>query len=524
MAAAAVVGSLGGARRRRSARRSQSRVRAPSRPSPRKGASLANPRASPASGTGGGGTGGGGTGGSAAATDAVGGGGGAHVSVEALWPMGRRLPASWPRAAGEDGVHKPRLVGTLRAHPEGVRHMALSPPGTDGLYSCGRDSDLRVWAPQRLLDESLCAPVARHPMVPGASACALCASADEPRVALGCTDGSVQLLHGARLGSPSAVVRRFELEADEGALLSLATLGGASGGSGGSPYDGLVLYTTEAGGVVGLDPRAGREAWRLETETPLGLMQASASDARGNWLVLGSSTGHCVLWDLRYAIRLSSWQTPSASRIRTMLPVRPPASLRPTVLVGSDDHLVCGWEIGESTPRCTLLLQPAGAPDAAAEAACAPALPPMSVPPPTASASGALAAPAAARPSVRALLAPADGSGVLSASSDARLRYWRLEPGYAGESFALGSGLGATFGVAEGRSTAGGCRVLREKPLAAQPAGGAGALPRRATVGAEDRACPAAVTSALATDQGLLFAGCFDGTIRCWSSSALGGK
>ena len=154
-------------------------------------------------------------------------------------------------------------------------------------------------------------------------------------------------------------------------LSSLGSGGGSGASSGGSSGGGgLVLYTTEAGGVHAIDPRSGGEAWRMATERPLGVMQASASDAAANWLLLGSSTGHCVLWDLRYSIQLSSWQCPNASPIRTMLPVRPPSSLRPTVLVGSDDNLVCGWEVGEKLPRCTLVLQPSGTPDTLASVVC----------------------------------------------------------------------------------------------------------------------------------------------------------
>lgn len=38
--------------------------------------------------------------------------------------------------------------------------------------------------------------------------------------------------------------------------------------------------------------------------------QAITADANANWLVGGSSSGQCVLWDLRYSLKLRSWQIP----------------------------------------------------------------------------------------------------------------------------------------------------------------------------------------------------------------------
>ena len=43
-------------------------------------------------------------------------------------------------------------------------------------------------------------------------------------------------------------------------------------------------------------------------------------------MLCGSSTGHCVLWDVRYGLRLREWQLPNAARIHSMLHVRPPGS------------------------------------------------------------------------------------------------------------------------------------------------------------------------------------------------------
>ena len=143
------------------------------------------------------------------------------------------------------------------------------------------------------------------------------------------------------------------------------------------------------------------------------------------------------------------------------------------------------------------------------------------------------AAAAAGSASVRALAAPLDGSCVLTASSDTRLRCWQLraEPS---TSFLVGGQPLDTFPTRfeEVRVTQlGGCRVMREVraltlrdsssvTLGAGPAKDLAQRP--AAVGAEDMGCTAAVTSIVycaapqAQQAGLLLAGSLDGTVRVW--------
>lgn len=457
---------------------------------------------------------------------AGGGGGGVGHSAgglaEDMWPVGMRMPSTW-HSCTQPGS----LVATLRAHAEGVRQMCLSPDHRL-LYTRGTNSAVKAWSLQRVVDENAYAPAARHAPPPGTSACSLAVCGDEQLLALGATDGSVQLLAPDRLGGSStfATAWGFQLAAEDDQLLMLAGLHSGAGGGGGAGSSPLLLYTTEGGSAVAVDTRAGRDAWRVRHEPPLGLMQAHAGDAGGNWLLFGSSTGHCVLWDVRYGIELKQWQCPGAPRIRSMLHVRPAGSARPTVLIGANDNLVTGWELGEATPRCTLLLQPAETSDAIATAAMAPPSPPMSFVPPVASgASAAVNGPH----SVRTLLAPADASCVLTGSSDTRLRCWRLTPGEAANSYTLGgmpNGV-PTTAVVETHATwvPSGARVLQELEVPREPSGqapsaaaGKGGAAASA-VGADDRGFAAAVSCAAfchLPQPGLLAAGSLDGTVRIW--------
>jgi WD40 repeat protein len=504
----------------------------------------------------------------------VSGGGGAAFG-DWMWPVGKRMPTGW-RSSSAPG----EAVACLRAHPEGVRALVLT-QDHKLLFSCGGKSSVKAWRPAAVASESVHAPVARHALPEGHSAVAMtvCAEPYDSLLALATTDRHVRLLTPTRLGGAGAVAATaasFRTREEDGDLLLLSALGGAShgnaahafpaasgggsggGGSGGSGvpasvHSPLLLYTTEGGAAVAIDPRKGGEAWRLPHSRSLGLMQAGTCDAAGNWLLLGSSSGRCVLWDLRYALQLQSWQCPGAPRIRAMIHVRPPGTARPTVLMAANDNLVCGWDLGDSAPHCTLVLQPHTTSDAATVAAAAGTA--------AGDAAGYAAPPAApsAAPTVRCLLAPLDGSSVLTGSSDARLRCWRLAPGDAPRSYTVGGSyaappphaLGAP-GVAGADTSqplaygeqllavpSGTCRVLREylphssstaaaaaaaaahAAHAPMPTGGApGGAGHYAAVGAEDRGCAAAVTSAVYCapqgSTGLLFAGALDGTVRVW--------
>ena len=485
------------------------------------------------------------TGGPAGGAKGGGGGSGGDGSGSAGgWPHGTRLPPSFSSRT-QPGA----LVATLRAHPEGVRQLVTSSDGAT-VYSRGRTSVVKAWSTQAVVDEIVQSPAAGHAIGRDETASALCLLPGDMYLGLGCSGSSegssLQLLAASRLGSPDASSLSLRLPTEEGAILHAACLGG-------DPSSTTLMYTTESGAVHGLDPRTGKAAWGLAHERSLGLLQTHAADASGVWMLLGSSTGSCILWDMRYRLRLNTWQTggPPAAvatggsrrRIHALLSTRAPGTTRPTVLVGSDGNLVSGWEIGEASPRCAFVLQPVDVPDADADTAAAASPGPSGGASTYAAGAGAprsyapAVAPAAAaavpasQHSTRALLATRDAGCVVTASSDARLRCWRLQPDEAGRSFLLGGQPAEASDTSfDERRAPSGCRVLRERlappPLTtAAAAAAAGAPPRQppsqraASFGTADAGCAAAITSAVycgAPQPGLLLAGSLDGTVRVW--------
>mmetsp|Transcript_19260 Transcript_19260/g.57468 ORF Transcript_19260/g.57468 Transcript_19260/m.57468 type:complete len:204 (+) Transcript_19260:149-760(+) len=123
--------------------------------------------------------------------------------------------------------------------------------------------------------------------------------------------------------------------------------------------------------------------------------------------------------------------------------------------------------------------------------------------------------------SVRALLAPLDGSYAIAAGSDMRARCWRLVGDASRSSVLVGQPADEPHPTYAERLVPGGCRVVRER----QPSHAAGGA---ASLGVShvpappigiNPGCTAAITSAAycgGLDSGLLLLGSLDGTIRVW--------
>ena len=241
-----------------------------------------------------------------------------------------RLPASWPprpssRSGGvAEGGGQARLLATLYGHPEGVRLLAASSNGRLA-YSSGRKSTLKVcekavaeslpssslgathtilllhgrstrsqdyhkiitrplqaWVTSTLVEETVHRPIAACAHPEGVTAVGLAVCPGDEYIAMGATDGSISLLSAARFGQPDAKAVVRQLAPEEGALLSVSCI--EAGG-------GLLYYATEAGGIHGWDTRCAREAFTLQHERSLGLLQAA---------IMPRTHPQHVSWERRY--------------------------------------------------------------------------------------------------------------------------------------------------------------------------------------------------------------------------------
>jgi WD40 repeat protein len=221
-----------------------------------------------------------------------------------------------------------------------------------------------------------------------------------------------------------------------GAAAGAAAAGGAAAGATAAGASGLagatcqpLLVVADASGAVrALDLRAPpsqAEAWRLTLPPSHGSPTCLSAHAARQpcWLLVGSSRGRCALWDLRFAARTAEWAASGAEGVAltVLLPVAAARSSgAPTVLAGTGGNEVIGFEMGGAEPHARLCLR---AHDAPARTEGAPAARAGAQHFPSARELGALAA----RHRVSALVAPPDGSVVVSAGTDGVVRCWDVD-------------------------------------------------------------------------------------------------
>lgn len=73
----------------------------------------------------------------------------------------------------------------------------------------------------------------------------------------------------------------------------------------------VLVYATLYGSIVGLDLRAPGTAFRLENGLRNGVITTFCLDSHQSWLMLGTSNGHHVAWDLRFQLPIMHFQHPS---------------------------------------------------------------------------------------------------------------------------------------------------------------------------------------------------------------------
>lgn len=99
------------------------------------------------------------------------------------------------------------------------------------------------------------------------------------------------------------ITLRRQVSPGEGRILDVQQWGSAPA---------LMIYATQRGGVHGRDLRMPRDAWVVPSPPNLGLLQQVVADPTGqHWLLLGTGRGHLRLWDVRFLLRVNSWQHPS---------------------------------------------------------------------------------------------------------------------------------------------------------------------------------------------------------------------
>ncbi|KAK3261308.1 hypothetical protein CYMTET_29780, partial [Cymbomonas tetramitiformis] len=206
------------------------------------------------------------------------------------------------------------LVAHLQEHRKTVNALAAPQSGVF-LASASDDSTVKIWDCRRLeKDVSFRSRVAYTGQSGRLLALAVAdetCSGSHCTMASGSSAGSVHVWRveyvprvGGGAEKYTGAVEVRQAAPGEGAVLTLARAGP------------LLVYGTQCGVVHAWDLRAPREAWALRSDPRDGLLGHCVVDPITNsWLVTGSSTGCLSLWDVRFQIRVNSWQHPARCQI-----------------------------------------------------------------------------------------------------------------------------------------------------------------------------------------------------------------
>ncbi len=109
-------------------------------------------------------------------------------------------------------------------------------------------------------------------------------------------------------------------------------------------------------------PTRVHQCWRLNLSgrARQGLLAALAVDpGGGSWLLTGSSRGRLDLWDMRFQLRVATWQHPARAPVDALAPALAPPGrlgLRPGAVAGPLVYAAAGaGEVGlwdAATQRC----------------------------------------------------------------------------------------------------------------------------------------------------------------------------
>lgn len=130
-----------------------------------------------------------------------------------------------------------------------------------------------------------------------------------------------------------------------------------------SGTDPVVVLGTSRGHIVFWDVRHMRAIDTLSHPAAHGSIEALALDPQRHWLCAGTSNGHVALWDTRFRVRLETWRTSNRARIRacTLHPTRQHVLLVATSAVISLDlgtgtvlETFCMRQFGEHVSNITL--------------------------------------------------------------------------------------------------------------------------------------------------------------------------
>lgn len=283
------------------------------------------------------------------------------------------------------------LVAHLHEHRGAVNRLQII-PNTSLFATCSNDGTVKIWDGGRMIQGRNVANRSRQTYSRMDGQVISLASCQNLQSLAAATDsGSIHVFRIEHNNPKTSVLTTRTLDtAEEGCAVDMHHFDTGS--------QSILSYATVYGSIVGWDLRFPGTAWRIENDLRLGLITSYCVDPHNCWLVVGTSSGNLVCWDLRFQLPITTVNHPTGARVRRLL-LHPQQQSSVFCAVRGNNE-VSLWDLETGARQLTLWASNA---------------PPLSQTQATNHAMFGM------------YLSPVEsGSFLLTAGSDMRIRYWDL--------------------------------------------------------------------------------------------------
>ncbi|XP_071037345.1 phosphoinositide 3-kinase regulatory subunit 4 isoform X3 [Parasteatoda tepidariorum] len=306
-----------------------------------------------------------------------------------------KLKDEKPQQSSKKSVKIPAgsLIAHLQEHRGSVNKIQVI-TGTCLFATCSNDGTVKIWDCEKMEGRNVAnrSRLSYNRLDSPVSSMTLCQNMQS--IAAASDNGSIHVFRFQYENTKSTLLYTRNLDpVEEGCVVDIDYFDTGS--------QSVLAYATVTGSIVGWDLRSPGTAWKLENSPRQGVITSFCTDPHHCWLVVGTSRGHMICWDLRFQLPITTVTHPTNSRIRHMLVHPKKKSSIFTSVQGNNE--VCLWDMETQGRLMTLWTINKAAPLSLTEVASDDSIYSM------------------------CWSSHEQNSALLTAGSDRRIRYWDLK-------------------------------------------------------------------------------------------------